>query len=159
MKTKDEAYTVWVIFTTELFTQYRIKVKRLQSDNDAVFTSEEFRSYLKVQGTIPRYTVHDTPEQNGVAENVHQHIMNSICVNILSANLPKRLWWYAALYYMYIHNRTPKTALKMQTPYFKRYGVNANLDNLQSFGTPCIVYDKARTNKLAPKGKRGVWLL
>jgi hypothetical protein len=158
MKTKDEAYTVWVIFTTELFTQYRIKVKRLQSNNDAVFTSEEFRSYLKVQGTIPQYTVYDTPEQNGVAENIHQHIMNSIRVNVLSANLPKCLWWYAALYYMYIHNRTPKAALKMQTPYFKRYRVNVNLDNLRSFGTPCIVYDEARTNKLSPKGKRGVWL-
>ncbi|KAF5374382.1 hypothetical protein D9758_004567 [Tetrapyrgos nigripes] len=158
LKTKDEAYTQWVTFTTELFTQYGIKVKILQSDNDAVFTSGAFKNYLKAQGTIARYTVHDTPQQNGVAENIHQHIMNGIRVNLHTGKLPNRLWWHAGLYTMYILNRSPKTALKMQTPYFKRYGVNANLDNLHSFGTPCIVYDEARTSKLTPKGKRGVWL-
>jgi hypothetical protein len=158
LKSKDKAYAAWVTFTTELFTQYGIKVKILQCDNDAVFTSHAFRNYLKAQGTKSHFTVHDTPEQNGVAENVHQHIMNCIRVNLHTANLPDRLWWYAALYTMYMLNRTPKSALQLQTPYFKRYGVNANLDNLQPFGTPCIVYDEARPNKLALKGKRGVWL-
>jgi transposase InsO family protein len=104
LRTKDEAYTQWVIFTTELFTQYGIKVKLLQSDNGAVFTSHQFQNYLKAQGTKPRLTVHDTPEQNGVAENVHQHIMNSIRVNLLTANLPERLWWFAALYVMCIYS-------------------------------------------------------
>jgi hypothetical protein len=75
---KDEAYTQWVTFSTKLLTQYGIRVKILQSDNDRVFTSSEFTDYLKTQGTEPCYTVHDTPQQNGVAERVHQTIMNFI---------------------------------------------------------------------------------
>jgi hypothetical protein len=39
-----------------------------------------------------------------------------------------------------------------------RYGTEANLNDLQVFGQPCIVYNEYCTNKLAPKGKRGVWL-
>jgi hypothetical protein len=84
--------------------------------------------------------------------------MNSVRVNLHTAKLPQRLWWYAAQYAVYIHNRTPKTAINFQTPDFKRYGANANLDNLHAFGTPCVVFNEARKNKLLPKGKCGVWL-
>lgn len=59
---------------------------------------------------------------------------------------------------VYIYNRTPRSPLKYRTPYFMRYSTEANLDGLQVFGQRCIIYDEYRTNKLAPKGKRGVWL-
>ena len=88
MTTKDEAYAQWVIFTTELITQYNIHVKILQSDNNSVFTSKQMTDYLKTQGTIPRLTVHDTPQQNGVAEHVHQTIMDLVRVNLHTASLP-----------------------------------------------------------------------
>lgn len=129
-----------------------------QSDNDGVFTGANMTNYLKTQGTIPRLTVHDTPAQNGVAERTHQTIMNLIRVNLHTAALPNRLWWYAALHAVYLYNRTPRSPLQYKTPYFKRYGTNANLDGLQVFGQPCIVYDGYCTNKLAPKGKRAVWI-
>lgn len=158
LRTKDDAYTPWVIFSTELLTQYGIRVKILQSDNDSVFVSKEMMDYLKSQGTIARLTVHDTPAQNDVAERVHQTIMTFIRVNLHTAALPNRLWWYAALHAMYVYNRSPRAPLKYTTPYSKRYGTEANLDGLQTFGQPCIVYDEYHANKLAPKGKRGVWL-
>ena len=50
-----------------LNTKYNIKIKVLQSNNDSVFLSQNFSSFLDTQGTIRRLTVHDTP-QNGVAE-------------------------------------------------------------------------------------------
>ena len=153
LKTKDEAYPQWVTFSTELFTQYGIRVKILQCENDGVFISDAFKNYLKAQGTVPRYTVHDTPQQNGVAENIHQHIMNLIHVNIHTAKLANRLWWYAALYAVYILNCSPKSAINNITPYFARYGQHANLDNLHIFDTPCIVYNNKRKNKLTAKGK------
>ena len=66
-----------------------------------MFTSHAFRNYLKSQGTVPKYTVHDTPQQNGVAENIHQHIMNLIHVNLHTAKLANCFLWYAALYAVY----------------------------------------------------------
>jgi hypothetical protein len=62
------------------------------------------------------------------------------------------------LYAIYVYNCTPCAPLKYKTPYFMRYGTEANLNDLQVFGQLCIVYDEYHTNKLAPKGKRGVWL-
>ena len=37
LKSKDEAFTGYVVFTTQLYTQEGIKVKELQSDNNTVF--------------------------------------------------------------------------------------------------------------------------
>ena len=71
--------------------KYNIRVKTLQSDNDSVFVSSDMTNYLRTQGTIPRLTVHDTPQQNGVAERVHQTIMNLVRVNLHTAALPNRL--------------------------------------------------------------------
>ena len=90
-------------------------------------------NYLRTQGTILRLTVHNILAQNGVAERIHQTIMNLVCVNLHTASLPNKLWWYAALYAVYLYNCTPRSSLQYKTPYFKQYGTNANLDGPQHF--------------------------
>ena len=71
-------------------------------------------------------------QQNGVAEHVHQTIMNLVRVNLHTATLPNRLWWYAALHAVYIYNCTPCAPLKYKTPYFICYSTEANLDKILS---------------------------
>lgn len=61
IKTKDKAYSAYIKWTTYLFTQYSIKVKTLQSNNNTVFLSHDFSNYLISQGTKQKLTVHDTP--------------------------------------------------------------------------------------------------
>lgn len=158
MHHKSDTYSAWVTFTTELFTQYSIKVKLLQSDNDTVFTSAEFTRYLQAQGTIPRLTVHDTPKQNGVAERTHQTLINHIHVNLHSARLADRFWNYAVQYAAYCLNLSPRAALNFQTPYYMCHKTHYNLDNMHPFGALCIVYDEAQTNKLRPHGIKVIWL-
>lgn len=157
LKTKDEAYVAWVKFATMLFTQYGIKVKTLQSDNDTVFLSEDFTAYLESQGTLRRLTVHDTPQQNGVAERTHQTIIRHVRVCLESSKLPDKLWYYAVLYSTFCTNRSPRSAINFETPYFRRYKTHYNIDNMHSFGAPCIFYNE-ETNKLHPRGTRAKWL-
>ena len=158
LRHKSDALTAWVNFSTELFTQYGIKVKLLQSDNDAVFTSAEFTRYLQSQGTKPRLTVHDTPQQNGVAERTHQTLMNHVRVNLHSAGLPDKLWNYAVQYAAFCLNRSPRAAIDFKTPYFMRNKTHYNIDSLHAFGARCIYYDEAQSNKLNPRGQRALWI-
>lgn len=158
LRSKDEAYMQWVTFTTELFTQYGIRVKKLQSDNDAVFMSGDFQRYLQSQGTFHQTTAHHTAQQNGVAERTHQTLENHIRVNLHTARLPDKFWYYAVQYAAYCMNRSPRAAIKFQTPYFMRYGTHYNLDNMHPFGARCIIYDEYQTNKLHPRGIRAMWL-
>ena len=39
LKSKDDAYTEYIKWTTEIYTQHGIKIKNLQSNNNAVFLS------------------------------------------------------------------------------------------------------------------------
>ena len=68
LKTKDNAYGAYIKWAELLYTQHNIRIKTLQSDNDSVFLSTQFNEFLNTQGTTRKLTVHDTPQQNGVAE-------------------------------------------------------------------------------------------
>ena len=59
---KYKEYEAW------MRTQYGKWVKILQSDCGREYLSKELNTHLKAQGTIRSLTVHDTPEENGVAE-------------------------------------------------------------------------------------------
>ena len=46
LKLKSDAYTKYIKYTTCLFTNYDIKIKVLQSDNNTIFLSQDFTNYL-----------------------------------------------------------------------------------------------------------------
>lgn len=157
LKTKDEAYAKYISYTTEIFTQYGIKIKVLQSDNDSVFLSKDFTNYLQSQGTIRNLTVHDTPQQNGVAERTHQTLMNGVRSVLNHSKLPQALWYEALINIQFYLNRLPKRALQMTTPYKKRFGKDFNYKEIHLFGEHCIIRLENR-NKLQNKGIKGRWL-
>ena len=157
LKTKDEAFAAYVKYTVQIFTQSGIQVKELQSDNDSVFLSEDFTRYLDSQGTIRRLTVHDTPQQNGVAERAHQTLLRGVRIALLTSGLPKNLWFEALRYTEYWYNRLPKKILNMETPYKKRYSKDYEYKSLIKFGQNCILR-KEKTSKLDNRGIYARWL-
>ena len=68
MAEKSEALTKYKEYEAWLQTQFKSKIKRLQSDRGGEYKSSDFDTHLKSQGTVRSLTVHDTPEQNGVSE-------------------------------------------------------------------------------------------
>ena len=55
-------YEAWVN------TQLSAKIKILHSDRGGEYIGKEFVAHLKSKGTVPKLTVHNTPQHNGVAE-------------------------------------------------------------------------------------------
>ncbi len=68
LKSKDEAYQAYKEFEAWLETQLGARVKTLHSDHGREYLGKEFVLHLKESGTTQKLTVHDTPQQNGVAE-------------------------------------------------------------------------------------------
>ena len=62
---KYKEYKAW------LSTQHGRNVKILQSDHGGEYLSDNFGTYLKGRGTVRHLTVHDTPEENGVAKQLN----------------------------------------------------------------------------------------
>ncbi|THH11071.1 hypothetical protein EW145_g912 [Phellinidium pouzarii] len=92
MQRKSDSFAHYVAWQTFLKTNFGITIKQLQSDNNGAFLSSKFKSYLESMGTEQRLTVHDTPQQNGVAERMHGTIFNAIRANMNNSALPTWLW-------------------------------------------------------------------
>ena len=112
MRTKDEAFCKYKLYEAMINSQCNVYIKELITDRGGKYTSNEFETYLKEQGTKYQLTVHDTPEQNGVTEH-----LNCTLVKKARAN--------------YIKNHTYTRALLDKMPYEVMHQKKINLHNSQ----------------------------
>src|ERR1700678_2212415 len=68
LRNKDEAFATYKEYEAWVATQLSAKIKILHSDRGGEYKAKKFITHLKSKGTILKYTVHDTPQHNGVAE-------------------------------------------------------------------------------------------
>ena len=78
LKLKSDTFDSYQAYEAWLSTQHDTKIKRLRSDCGGEYMSEEFTKYLKSKGTKRRVTVHDTPEHNGVAEQLNRTLAERV---------------------------------------------------------------------------------
>ena len=65
---KSKGYQAYLSFKAWLRTQHGARVKQLHSDHGREYLSNEFNAHLAAQGVERRLTIHNTPQQNGIAE-------------------------------------------------------------------------------------------
>ena len=65
---KSSTFEAYQGFEAWLDCQLATKVKLLHSDRGGEYQGCEFILYLERQGTVQRFTAHDTPQHNGIAE-------------------------------------------------------------------------------------------
>ena len=138
-------------------TQHSCKIKILQSDCGGKYLSDDFNAYLKRKGTVRHLTVHDTPEENGVAEHLNRTLLEHTHAMIIAANLPKNLWPEAIHHAVWLKNRTSTRALNGKTPYEMLFGVKLNLRGLPEWGARILVMTQA-ASKLDARSEEARWV-
>jgi len=68
MKEKTDAFTSYKCFKVWLKKQLNVVVKCLHADRGGKYLSNAFIKYLDERGVERKLTIHDMPEENGVAE-------------------------------------------------------------------------------------------
>lgn len=103
-------------------------------------------------GILQQVSCPGTPEQNGVAERKHRHIVEMGLTMLFNAKLPLSLWVDAFLTAVYLINRLPSTVLKMESPFFMLFKQYPEYRSLRIFGCQCFPYlrDYGK-NKFSPK--------
>ena len=89
---KSDAFSAYLEFESWLKTQHGASVKRLRSDRGGEYLSDEFSRHLKHNGTERKLTTHDTPEHNGVAEQLNRTLVKCVHTILHASGLPKTLW-------------------------------------------------------------------
>jgi len=136
LRNKSDFYTCFLKFQAFVENHFDRKIKIFQSDGGGEFTSNEFVKHLAYSGIAQQLSCPYTPEQNGLAERKHRHIVETGLTLLFHANVPLKFWVDAFLTFVYLINRLPLSSIGKDTPYFKLFGKH------RIFGCQCFPYLK-----------------
>ncbi|CAM8909147.1 unnamed protein product [Rhodiola kirilowii] len=89
---KSEVADIIIEFFQMVDTQFEKKVKVFRSDNGGEFFNNKLNSFFKSKGCIHQSSCPYTPQQNGLAERKHRHILEIARALMFEASLPKKFW-------------------------------------------------------------------
>jgi len=156
LKKKDEAAAYVKEYYAELKSHDDVKMATIYSDLDGVFTSNNFKAWMASKGITHEPTVHDTPEENGLAEVTQFHLNERARSILVDQNLPKFLWPLALKHAAYLKERSPAKRLKGKTPYEYWHKKKPDISHLKVFGS--VAYFSAnpmQSEKFSDRGLRG----
>jgi len=121
MKLKSETQTLLKSFNAFVKTQFQCNVKCVRADNGSEFTS--MRPFFNDLGILFQQSCPATPQQNGVIERKHCHLLNVARALRFQACLPLQFWRESILTVAYIINRLPTPILLKASPYEKLHNI------------------------------------
>jgi transposase InsO family protein len=125
---KSEAFEAWAN------TQHDAKIKCLHSDHGGEYLSKGFTKHLMEKGTEQKFSVHNTPEQEGVTEVLNHINLEHMKAILHTSGLLKFLWGEALHHMIWLKNRTSTVAIALKTPFEAVTGKKPNLAKLPEWG-------------------------
>ncbi len=157
MVTKSDVSSIFPHFKKIVENRFQTKIKTLYSDNGCEFIA--LKSFLSLHGITHYTTAPHTPQQNGVSERRHQHLVETGLTLLHDASLDLSFWPHAFQTASYLINRQPTPLLQNRSPYEALFGQKPNYLKLRKFG--CLCYPLTRPynfNKMEPKSKPCIFL-
>ena len=139
--------------------QFSLTIKTFRSDGGGEFTSDEFKPYLLNHGITHHISCPHTPQQNGVVERKHRHIIETAIMLLSQASLPSSFWTFAVQTALTLINFHPTLVLNWKSPWFRLYSTLPNLTQLKVFGCACYPHLRPYTaHKLEPRTRECIFI-
>ncbi|PKU70166.1 Retrovirus-related Pol polyprotein from transposon TNT 1-94 [Dendrobium catenatum] len=159
LKTKSEVFDTFIHFKSQVENYTSRKIKILRTDGRTEFVNNSFSSFLKHHGIIHQLSCPYTPEQNGVVERKHRHIIETTRTLLATASVPYKYWADAVTTAVYLINRLPSPTIQNMSPFERIHNRKPQYTHLRVFGCECfpLIPPQAR-HKLQPKATSHVFL-
>ena len=139
-------------------TDLRVRAIRT-GDTGGEYTSQYFKKFCADKGIAHQLTNPNTPEQNGVSERLNRTLIESARSMLIHAKMPLKFWAEAVNTAVYLHNRSPTSALKEKTPVESWFRKKLNMSNLKVSGSVCFVHTPVHLRKkLDPKSREAAFV-
>lgn len=140
-------------------TQFNTKVKIIRTDNGTEFVGKYTEHIFNSFGIVHQKTCVHTPQQNGVVERKHKHLLEIARALMFQASLPQKFWHFSLLAATYLVNRLPTPTLDWKTPYSILFHKEPDYTLLKLFG--CLVFaanTAPHKSKFASRGSKCICL-
>lgn len=122
-------------------------------------TSKEITSYLASHGITHQLSCPYTPQQNGLGERKHKHLIETTITLLSQGSLPSQYWSFAVQTAICLINLLPTATLGLVLPWYKLYGRHRNLIHFKVFGCACYPLLRPYTHhKLENRNKECLFL-
>ena len=117
---KNEALDAFKVFQAEIEKQCGKQIKIMISYKDGEYygrymeagqTLGLFVKFLQEHGIVAQYTMHGSPDQNGVAKRKNRTLLDMVRSMLNNSKLPRFLWTKALKTTVYILNQVPTKAV------------------------------------------------
>lgn len=145
-----------------MFTLFKAQVENLLNCSIKVLRSNGGTGYKPLSRLFPsilfQTTCPYTPQQNGVSERKHRHVVELALASMTHASIPNLYWDDIFLSVVYLINRLPSSD-NNPSPYFSLFGKHPHYSYLRVLG--CLIFPLLRPyndHKLQPRAKRCVFM-
>jgi transposase InsO family protein len=152
MRYKSDSQNILKSFINFAYTQFQATVKAIRVDNGSEFMS--MREFFLSHGIEHQRTCVYTPQQNGVVERKHRHILAVARALLFHSHLPLEFWGECVLTAVYLINRLPSPLLSNKSPFELLYNKPPSLDHLRVFGCLCYATIVHPAHKFDPRAKK-----
>ncbi|XP_052626898.1 uncharacterized protein LOC128133479 [Lactuca sativa] len=137
---------------------YINSVPSVRSDNGIEFLNYKMRQLFESKGILHQTSCVHTPQQNGVVERKHRHILNVARSLMFQSGLPLKFWGEAILTAVFLINRTPTSVLNGSSPYELVYKTAPVFDKLRVFGCLCFATKLNNSDKFSERADKCIFL-
>jgi hypothetical protein len=104
-----------------IFSQFKPRVENLLSSKIKIFQSDGGTEFSPLQRQFPEITFRKycpyTPEQNGLAERKHRHIVELALANMFHTSIPLKYWDYIFESVVFVIIRLPSSVHGTISPF------------------------------------------
>ncbi|PKU68311.1 Retrovirus-related Pol polyprotein from transposon TNT 1-94 [Dendrobium catenatum] len=135
---KSDVTNIFINFVTFIERQTSRKIKAIRTDGGGEYVNQYFQKFTRDKGILHQTSCPYTPEQNGLAERKHRHIMETTRTLLETAQLPSTFWLEAATTATYIINRTPSITTHFTSPLKLMFNITPSYNHFRTFGCACF---------------------
>jgi Reverse transcriptase (RNA-dependent DNA polymerase)/gag-polypeptide of LTR copia-type len=152
---KSDITTIFQRFRIRVENLLSTKIKKVQCDGGT-----EFKPLMRLHPDITfQISCPHTPQQNGLAERKHRHIVELGLANLFHASIPLHYWDYIFESVVFVINRLPSTTTGSISPFEKLFKQQPDYNFLHTLGCSCFPLLRPFTDhKLEPRSEKCVFL-
>ncbi|PKU77855.1 Retrovirus-related Pol polyprotein from transposon TNT 1-94 [Dendrobium catenatum] len=159
IKQKSEVTDIFLSFKTYIENLLSTKIKCIRTDGGGEYMCKRFTNLLNNYGISHQVSCPYTPEQNGVAERKHRHLLETTRTLLYTASVPTSFWPDAVLTATYLINRMPSPNTSNKSPYELLHQRQPEYAHLRTFGCACFpLIPASNRNKFQPTSHLCVFL-